>query len=264
MFSFDVLQAEWTKLRTLRSTHWLVLAIVAFTVLVGLAGTAGADVSHCPAPDRCFEDTPKLALNGVRLAQVAVVVLAVLSISAEYGTGTILPTLTVVPRRGRVLAAKAIVLTGVTVASAVLATLTCLLLGRHLLPDGGFTPANGYPLLSPTDGPTLRATAGTVLYLALIALLSLSVATIVRDTAGALTTVLALLFILPILTEFISDPTWHDRLNRWSPMTAGLTIQVTVGVDHLKTTPWQGLSILTAYTLTALLLATLTLTRRDA
>ena len=80
-----------------------------------------------------------------------------------------------------------------------------MLAGRLLLPGNGFTTAHGYPLLSLGDGPTLRAAAGSVLYLALIALLSLGIATPVRDSAAAIGVVLGLLYLFPIISA--SSPT---------------------------------------------------------
>ncbi len=87
----------------------------------------------------------------------------------------------------------------------------------------------------------LRAAAGSVLYLALIALLSLGVAAAVRDSAVAIGVVLALLFLFPILSSVITSPGWHRHLEQLSPMTAGLYIQATTNLRSLPLTPWQGL-----------------------
>ncbi|GAA4076895.1 ABC transporter permease [Actinomadura miaoliensis] len=255
------LHAEWTKLRTLRSTGLLLVGMVALTVVVSAAATGAADTARCPTPERCFEDTPKLALTGVRLGQVLAVVLAVLTVSAEYGTGTILPTLTAMPRRSAVLAAKAVVVTATVMASGLVTVLLCLAVGRVLLPGGGFTAAHGYPPLSPADGPTLRAFCGTVLYLALVALLALGVAAAVRETAAALTTVFALLYLSPTFAEFVTDPRWHERLEKWTPMSAGLSVQATVAPDRQPIGPWAGLGVLAAYSAAALLLGVLVLVR---
>jgi ABC-2 type transport system permease protein len=110
--------AEWTKLRTVPSTPWLVLAAVAFTVAASAALTASVDTSLCPSPLECHEDTTKLSLGGVQLGQVAVVVLAVLAITGEYGTGTIQTTLAARPHRAAVLLTKAAVVTATVLAAA--------------------------------------------------------------------------------------------------------------------------------------------------
>jgi ABC-2 type transport system permease protein len=99
-----------------------------------------------------------------------------------------------------------------------------------------------------------------VAYLALIAVLSAGVAAIVRDTAGALIGVLALLFVLPVLAGLISDPGWHRRLERYAPMTAGLSVQATRDVSE----PWTGLGVLACYALAAALAGGILLGIRDA
>ncbi|HEV2893768.1 MAG TPA: ABC transporter permease, partial [Actinomycetota bacterium] len=100
------LASEWTKLRTVSSTAWLVAAAVGCTVLLSSAMAASVDTSQCPSPASCQEDTTRLALTGVWVGQVAVVVLAVLAVTSEYDTGMIQVTLAATPRRGTVLLAK--------------------------------------------------------------------------------------------------------------------------------------------------------------
>ena len=106
-------------------------------------------------------------------------------------------TLTAMPRRPTLLAAKAAVLTALVLAAGALAVLGSVLAGRLILPANGFTAAHGYALLSLGHGPTLRAAVGSVLYLGLIALLSLGVATAVREPAVAIGIVLGLLLRVP-------------------------------------------------------------------
>lgn len=246
-------RAEWTKLRTLPSTAWLLLALAGITVAAGAAVTGSVDTSHCPAPAGCREDTPRLALSGVRLGQVAAVVIGVLAVGGEFATGTIAATLAAVPRRGTVLAAKAAVVTAVVAAAGAAGVLGSLAAGRALLPGNGFTAAAGYPPLSPLDGPTARAAAGTVLYLVLVALLALGVGTAVREQAAAITSVLALLWIVPVITRLVGDAAWQERLERLAPMPAGLAVQATRDLDRLPIGPWAGLGVLAGYAAAALL-----------
>ncbi|MGH3384312.1 MAG: ABC transporter permease subunit [Nocardioidaceae bacterium] len=258
------LQAEWTKLRTLPSTVWLLLGTVVGTIVLGAAATAVVHVSQCPSPTECFEDTAKLSLTGVWLGQVTVVVLGVLAMTGEYDTRTIHPTLAAVPDRRTVLAAKAAVVTGSVLVAGVVGVVGSIVVGRFLLPGNGFTAANGYPPMSLSDGPTLRAAVGTVIYLGLVALLSLGVGTVVRDTAGAITAVLSLLYLVPLVAGLVTDPQWHDWLDRLGPMTAGLAIQATERVDQLPIGPWAGLGVLASYAGAALAVGALMLTTRDA
>ena len=183
MAGADAIHAEWTKLRTLASTGWLLLAAAALTIAVSAAAVAAG---RRPAPGL---DPAKLSLTGIQAGQAVVAILAVLAISNEYSTGMIRITLTAMPRRLTVLAAKAALAGGLVLAAGAVAVLASVLAGRLILPGHGFTPANGYQPLSLGNGPDLRAACGSVLYLALIALLALGIATAVRDSAVAIGTV---------------------------------------------------------------------------
>jgi ABC-2 type transport system permease protein len=138
-----------------------------------------------------------------------------------------------------------------------------MLVGRLVLPGNGFTAANGYSPLSLTDGSVLRAAFGSVLYLGLIALLALGVATAVRDTATAIGVVLALLYCFPIVSSVVTNQQWHRHLEQISP-TAGLTIQATTDLSAQPLNPWAGLGVLAAWAAGALLLGGLVLRLRDA
>ncbi|GAA2119600.1 ABC transporter permease subunit [Actinomadura alba] len=254
------LHAEWTKLRTVAGAGRLLLAVVALTVAVSAA--AAATVT-CPSA-RCNYDAAKLSLMGIQVSQAIVAILAVLAISGEYSTGMIRTTLTAMPRRATVLAAKAAILTGLTLAAGTIAVLASVLAGRLILPGNGFTPAHGYPPLSLADAPTLRAAAGSVLYLVLIALLSLGIAAAVRDSAAAIGAVLGVLYLLPIIGSMISDPDWQRLLWKISPMNAGLAVQATTDLTDLPLSPWAGLGVLAAWAAAALFIGGQLLRLRDA
>jgi ABC-2 type transport system permease protein len=255
----DALHAEWTKLRTAPGTIWLLFAAVALTVAVSAAAAAAA---RCPATG-CGQDPAKVSLTGVYLGQVVVAVVAVLAISGEYSSGMIRTTLAAMPRRTTVLAAKAALVTGLTLAAGTLAILGSLLAGRLILPGHGFTAARGFPPLSLADGPVLRAAAGSVLYLALIALLSLGTATAVREPAVAIGIVLSLLYLAPIIAPLLNQH-WERHVEQIAPTTAGLTIQATTGLRSLAISPWGGLGVLAAWAAAALLAGGLALRLRDA
>jgi ABC-2 type transport system permease protein len=253
-------------LRTAPSTAWLVLAVVAVTVALSsaaVATVAATDTAGCPSPTECFEDTTKLSLSGVWLGQAAVAVLAVLAVTNEYGTRMIQTTLTANPRRVQVLAAKAAVVTATVLVAGALGVSGSLAAGRIILPGNGFTAANGYPPLSPADAPTLRAAVGTVLYLGLVAVLSLGAGAAIRDGAAAITAVLALLFTAPMIAPFVTDPTWSTRVRKFSPTTAGMAVQATTGLDRLPIGPWAGLGVLAAYAAVAVVGAAVLLKARD-
>ena len=256
----DVVHAEWTKLRTLPGPGWLLLAAAALTAAVG---AIAANAVTCPAGS-CQIDPAKVSLTGIYLGQAIVAIVAVTVLSGEYSTGMIRLTLTATPRRWRVLAAKAAVVGAATLAAGAVAVLASVLAGGLLLARHGLTPARGYEALSLANGTVLRAAAGSVLYLALIALLSLGVAAAVRDSAVAIGVVLALLFLFPIISSLITSPGLHRHLEQLSPMTAGLYIQATTSLRSLPLTPWQGLGVLAAWAAGAMLAGALVLRFRDA
>src|SRR5262249_7518442 len=133
-------------------------------------------------------------------------------------------------------------------------------------PPGGASPVAGVsPPLSLADGPMLRAAVGSVLYLALIGLLSLGTATIVRDPAAATGAVLGLLYLPPIIAAVLaSNPQWQHQIERYAPMNAGLTIQHTTNLHNPPITPCAGPGVLAASAAAALLTGGLLLRLRDA
>lgn len=254
------LHAEWTKLRTVAATGWLLLASIALTVT--LSAVVALAVSY--ASGGSGQDITKLSLAGIQLGQAIIAILAVQTISNEYSTGMIRITLTAIPRRPSVLAAKATILIALVLAAGTVGVLGSLLAGRLILPANGFTAAHRYALLSLSHGPTLRAAFGSVLYLGLIALLSLGIATAVRESAVAIGVVLGLLYLFPILAALVTDPHLKRHLAQIAPMTAGLAIQATTNLRSLAIGPWAGLAVLAAWATAALLAGGLLLKLRDA
>jgi ABC-2 type transport system permease protein len=252
----DAFRAEWTKLRTLASTGWLLIGTVILTVGVSATVAATHDTSGSG------QDLTKLSLTGVYLGQTLIAVLAVLAIS-ENGNGMIRATLTAMPCRLVLLSAKATNVAGLAFVSGLVAIAGCLVAGRIILPNDWLNPAHGYALVSITHGPTLRAAAGSVIYLVLIALLSLGVATAIRDTAVSIGAVLGLLYLPLVLAQAVSDPL-QRHLEQIAPMTAGLAIQATTNLGSLPIAPWSGLGVLAAWAAASLLVGGLLLRLRDA
>jgi ABC-2 type transport system permease protein len=254
----EALHAEWTKIRTLTGTYWLVLCAVAsmvgLSVLVAVAVHVASDNNQDPA---------KLSLAGVYSGQTVIAVLAVLAVTEEYDTGMIRTTLGAIPRRLTVLAAKATNLAGITLFAGLLAVSGCLVVGRTMLPADGLDPAQGYPLISIGQGPILRAAVGTILYLVLIAMLSLGVATAIRETAVSIGVVVGLLYLPRLLAQVVSDPL-RRHLEQVAPMPAGLAIQATTHLHALPIAPWTGLGVLAAWAGAAMTAGGVLLQTRDA
>ena len=162
------------------------------------------------------------------------------------------------------LAAKAVLLAALVLAAGAVAVLGSVLAGHLILPGHGFTAARGFHPVWLSYGPALRAASGSVLYLALIALLSLGVAMLVRDPAVSVGVSLALLYLSPVVLAFIGSEHWQRRLERWTPTVAGLAIQDTTGLRGLAITPWAGLGVLALWAAAALLAGGLAFRLRDA
>ncbi|GAA1672847.1 hypothetical protein GCM10009745_14660 [Kribbella yunnanensis] len=215
------LHGEWTKLRTVAGPLWLLVGTVAVTVALGAVATS---VVSCTAAG-CGGDTMRLTVSGIYLGQALVAVLGVLVISGEYSSGMVRISLTAIPLRTTLFVAKAVILSGVVALAATVAVIGSYVAGRQVLP---FVGDQALSL------GTLRAIGEAVCYLVLIGLLSLGVATAVRDSAASIGGVLGLLYIVPIIAQTISDPDWQRRLEKLAPMTGGLGVTVV----------WAGLALL--------------------
>jgi ABC-2 type transport system permease protein len=258
-------RAERTKLWTLPAVRWLVAAAVVAQVAVSAAAAASLDTPECRAGGgACVADPVKTSLAGVWVAQVAVVVLAVLVMSTEYDTPQVRVTLAAMPRRLRVLAAKAAMLAALVAGTAAAGTVGSLVAGRWILDSNEFVLAPGAPAFSLTAAPTVRAAVGTVCYLVLVAVLTLGVATLVRDAAAGVVSTLSLLFLFPLLALVVTSKAWQHRIHRYGPMDAGLAIQSTRHLGGLPISPWAGLAVLAVYAAVALVAGGLVFRTRDA
>ena len=207
-------------------------------------------------PNLFADDVTSTTLTGVLVGLIAVVALSVLFVTAEYRRGMILSTFAASPRRGRVLAAKALVLGAATLAGGLVASFGAYLIAAPIL------ASKGMPVSSLAEPPVLRAVLGTGLLLAVIALFSLGVATLFRRTTPAITVVLLLLLVPQIVATGlpVSAAVWLDRLTP----AAGFAIQQTVRRYDTAIGPWAGFAVLCAYAAVALALGYWRLKRRDA
>lgn len=247
--------AEWAKTWSEPGTTWLLVGLVVLSVAVSsmTIGTA-----RCPAG--CGQDPARISLAGVYLGQAIAALAGVRAIGAEYGTGMIRVTLTAIPRRGRLLAAKALVLAGPVLAASTLAVGTSMLTGQLVLPGHGFTARDGFDLVS---GTMWRAELCAIGYLTLVALLGLGLAAVVRDSAAAIGIALGLLYLLPVVGVVVGQAA-QRHLQQIAPMSAGLDSQTTVGLNGLPLTPWQGLVVVALWAAGALVLGGAVLRLRDA
>jgi ABC-2 type transport system permease protein len=252
---FRVFVSEWTKLRSVRSTKWSLFA--AFVVTIGIPAIAAAVVSHhwpqMSAHDRADFHPLDVSLAGVQLAQLAIGVLGVLVITAEYSTGMIRASMTAVPRRLPVLWSKGVVyalVTLVLMTPAVLIaffTSQAILSRRHI--DIAFSAA-GVP----------RAVFGAALYLVVIGLFGLGLGAIVRNTAGGIATFAGLMFVLPPLMNVLPT-SWNAAASPYLPLQAGEAVMALHRGNQLA--PWTGFAVLCAYAAAAIAIAAVLLQQRD-
>jgi ABC-2 type transport system permease protein len=252
------LRAEWTKFRTVAGPWWLLAGFVTVTVAVGVAAASAA---RCQSA-RCGIDPATVSFTGIDPGQAVVAVAGVLAIGNEFSTGMIKLSLIAMPQRLTWFFAKATVLAAPVLTASALAVAAAALAGRLILPGHGFTPAHGYASL--TSATDVRAAVGAVVYLTLVALLSLGVAAAVRDSAAALGLVLGVLYLFPLAADMVSNATLARRLDQIGPLPAGLDAQATTGLKGLSLTPWQGLGVVALWAAGALVLGALALKFRDA
>ncbi|MDT4938426.1 MAG: type transport system permease protein [Pseudonocardiales bacterium] len=253
-----VVDSEWIKFRTLRSTWYSLGAALLIAIGLGILFSAlrGHDIASHGGVSLIGFDPVELSLRGMYLAQLAVGVLGVLFITGEYSTGMIRASLSAVPERVPMFAAKAIVFATATFVIAAFASLVAFL--------GGQAALHQYHLgVSLTSPGAARAVIGGGLYLMLIGLLALGLGFALRNTGAALTSLFGLLLVLPVLAEALPH-SWQVHVSRYLPMPAGTAI-MTTGSQHSDIlAPWTGLGILALYVVAALTAGLVVLRRRDA
>ena len=252
------LRSEWTKLSSVRSTVWSLLATVA--IIVGLGALfCAARVSRWDRLDtgpRVRFDPAGFSMNGIFLAQLAIGVLGVLIMSSEYATGQIRATLGAIPQRRLVMVAKTLVFGAVVMVVGFVACLTAFAIGQSIFHAKQAGVSFGDPGVA-------RAVVGGGLYLTAVGLLGLGLAAILRRTAAAIATLVGLLLIMPILASFLPDP-WNTDVQKYLPGEAGGAIFHVVQRDTTFLAPWTGFAVLAAWTIGALVVGAVLLDRRDA
>jgi ABC-type transport system involved in multi-copper enzyme maturation permease subunit len=253
--------SEWTKLRTLRSTRYALLAGVAMTIGFAVipAVVNASRWSHMSLLDKAGFNPLQTSLIGVTIAQLAIGVLGVLVISGEYSTGMIRSTFSAVPKRLPVLWAKGGVFAIVTLVLALPATLIAFFSAQAILRGHTF---NGHDIaLSFSNPGVARAVIGGALYLTLAGLFGFGLGAILRNTAGGISAFAAILFVLPPLMNVLPS-SWNHAISPYLPSNAGSAIMQTGNPAHTLS-PWTGLGLFAAYTAIAIAIAAVQLRRRD-
>ena len=255
-----IVNSEWIKLRTVRSTVWsyalIVLASLGMAVL--MAGTIDFGGAEVPADQR-NSVILQASTFGIYFGQLIVAVLGVLVISGEYSTGMIRSTLTAVPKRIPALAAKALVLFLTTLVVGLVSVFGSLAIALPLLGRSDIEPDF-------SDGSLLRDVALSAVYLALVAVFALGVGTILRSAAGGIAAALGVILLLPTIFQLIASLTqaeWAANVMPYLLSNAGTGI-FTPSFDGSGLEQWQNLLVVLAWVAVSLIGGALLLKRRDA
>ncbi|MET9527288.1 ABC transporter permease subunit [Streptomyces coeruleorubidus] len=250
-----VVNMEWIKLRSLRSTLYTLTITVALVIGLGLLFSSLVGSGQGPGEDD-FGDPTSISLGGVMLASLAVAVLGVLMSAGEYATGSIRATLAAVPSRLPVLWGKVIVFAVVSFVLMFVAALGAFLAGQSVLSSRDMATA------ALSDPGVFRALTGAAVYLTGAGLIGLAVGVLLRNTAGAITTVVGALFVLPGVIQLLPS-SWNDAIGPYLPSNAANAfMSVQTSGDSLSS--GSGLAVFAVYVVVLLAGAAILLKRRDA
>ena len=254
------LRSEFTKIRSVRSTYWALLVLLAVSIGIGAAICAGtaANWSQTSAADRATFDATQVSVAGLfYLGQLVIVVLGAIVLTAEYSTGMIRTSLTAMPRRATMYIAKAAVFAVVALVVTLAAAFISFFLGQSLL-------ASTHASATLSQPGVLRAVVGSALYVTLVGLFAFAAGAIFRHTAATITSIIGLLFVIPILVHLLPS-SWYQDLERWLPDAAGRAISTTVsGQDPHLFSPWGQFAVFAVYTAILLVVGGILFRKRDA
>src|SRR4051794_10064112 len=254
----QVLRSEWTKLWSLRSTRWSLLAAVIVMTGMGIVVAAFqmARWAQLDPHDLSTFDSINISTSGYHLAQLAVGVLGVLVISGEYSTGMIRSSFMAVPRRLPVLWAKLAVFCSVTFAAMLVSTFVAFVAVQAIVHAHGQQHVLG-------DPHALRAVVGAALFLTVLGALAVGIGALVRNTAGGIALFVFLLFVLPGITGILPHAT-ADAINPYLPLNAGFAVTTSTFENSHHLAPWAGFALFCGYAAVAVAAAAIGLVRRDA
>jgi ABC-2 type transport system permease protein len=249
------LRSEFTKIRSVRSTYWTLLAM--FVVVVGFGALASTGAAH--GPHGPYFDPTRQSLAGLYIGQLIIGVLGVLVISSEYSTGMIRTTLTTNPHRGVMIAAKGVVFTVVALVTSLVTSFVAFFVGQALMSSDHISTTIGSPNV-------LRAVIGGALFLTACGVLAFGLGLLIRHTAGGIGAVTGLLFVVTILVNFLPQ-SWQNHVDKWVPALAGGQLWMTGPQPPGNTPmfgPWTSFAILCGYAAIAVAAAVILFLQRDA
>ncbi len=256
-----LMRAEWTKIRSVRSTVWTLILFVVITV--GLTAGLTALIVHSPGGPRAAARDATIRADpvgfilgaGIGLGQLTICVLGVLLITTEYSTGVIKASLLAVPKRLPMLVAKILVFAGLMVVIAELVSFGSFFAGSALL--------HSLAPVSIGDQDVVRAVVGAGLYLTVLGLFALAIGALIRHTAGAIATVIGVVLVLPILSSLLPG-SWGAHIDAYLPEQAGSKIFGSRPEAVQLLSAWEGFGVFCLWTLVLLAVGAWLLRRRDA
>ena len=257
---WHLLQSEWTKLRSVRSTVWTLVLLVIITIGITalITGLTAANWSKASASQQAtFQTDPISSILGAGLyfGQLTIIVLGVLVLSSEYSTGAIRASLLAVPRRVPMLVAKVVMFAVVIFVVGEIVSFVAYFLGSALL--------HSHVTVSLSNPNVLRAVVGAGLYLTVLGLFAMSIGGLVRHTAGAITGTIGFVIVLEPLSTLIPG-TWGNHIHDYLPTAAGRLIIQTQPVSGQVLPAWGGFALFCAWTAALLIAAGVALKYRDA
>jgi ABC-2 type transport system permease protein len=291
--------SEFTKIRSVRSTYWTLAALLVVSIGIGAAITGGADANftHNLGNKAGFDATQTSLIAFFEIGQLIIAVIAALAITSEYSTGMIRTSLTAQPRRRTVYAAKAIVLTSLTLVVSLVTSFIAFFVGQALLSSSGVSASLFHTVTIPQNanvncpGPgkggggglppgctvqfsgtdvihpstVLLAIIGCALFVTLVAILAFGVGAIVRHTAAAIAIAIAALFIIPVLEQALPN-SWRWDIMRFLPDAANQVVSVTIpgsASPHLWSA-WPQLGVTALWAAALLAVGAYLFRKRDA
>jgi ABC-2 type transport system permease protein len=251
-----VINSEWTKFRSLRSTNVTLLVSVVLTVGLGalISAVTASHWSHQSPAERIDFNAVVTSLRGVDISQLAVGVLGVLLISGEYATGMIRASLTAVPKRLPVLWAKLVVFAAVVGVVSLASAFGAFFLGQSLLASQNL----GVSISSPH---ALRMVIGAGVYLVLVGIIGMALGGVLRNTAAGISSLVALFFVIPPVLDLLPQ-SWSNTIGPYLPSNAGEAFWGHPTGSHLSAL--AGLLVLCAWAAAAIVAAAIRLKTRDA
>jgi ABC-2 type transport system permease protein len=263
------LRSEFTKIRSVRSTYWTLLAM--FVVVVGFGALACFGAAH--GPHGPYFDPTRQSLAGLYIGQLIIGVLGVLVISSEYSTGMIRTTLTTNPHRGVMIAAKGTVFAVVAFVTSLITSFVAFFIGQAIMsghsntilgPGGALSRG---PMSTTLGSPNvLRAVIGGALFLTACGVLAFGLGLLIRHSAGGIGAMVALLFVVTILVNFLPQ-SWQNHVDKWIPALAGGQLWMTKAQPPGNTpmfSAWPSFAVLGGYAAIAVAAGVILFRRRDA